>query len=146
MIHHYQLNGYNIVIDTYSGSVHVVDDLAYEIIALYEHAAPEQILMRMKEKHYSEESIRETISEVEELISNGQLFTEDAYEELSIDLQNENVCEGALSQCRAYLQSVMRILLRQPRKVQWRSSNYELRSWTKSYRLFAGAFGPSPQP
>ncbi|AVF20293.1 hypothetical protein ABNB59_08410 [Paenibacillus larvae] len=36
MIHQYKLNGYNIVLDTYSGSVHVVDDLAYEIIALYE--------------------------------------------------------------------------------------------------------------
>lgn len=96
MIHQYQLNGYNIVIDTYSGSVHVVDDLAYEIIALYEHAAPEQILTIMKEKHYSEESIRETISEVEELISNGQLFTEDAYEELSIDLQKRKTYVKAL--------------------------------------------------
>ncbi|WCF09136.1 thioether cross-link-forming SCIFF peptide maturase [Paenibacillus thiaminolyticus] len=96
MIHQYQLNGYNIVIDTYSGSVHVVDDLAYEIIALYEHAAPEQILSVMKEKHYSEESIRETISEVEELISNGQLFTEDAYEELSIDLQKRKTYVKAL--------------------------------------------------
>ncbi|NGP61378.1 thioether cross-link-forming SCIFF peptide maturase [Paenibacillus thiaminolyticus] len=96
MIHQYQLNGYNIVIDTYSGSVHVVDDLAYEIIALYEHAAPEQILTIMKKKHYSEESIRETISEVEELISNGQLFTEDAYEELSIDLQKRKTYVKAL--------------------------------------------------
>ncbi|WII38380.1 thioether cross-link-forming SCIFF peptide maturase [Paenibacillus thiaminolyticus] len=96
MIHQYQLNGYNIVIDTYSGSVHVVDDLAYEIIALYQHAAPEQILTKMKEKHYSEESIRETISEVEELISNGQLFTEDAYEDLSIDLQKRKTYVKAL--------------------------------------------------
>ncbi|MGG4393156.1 thioether cross-link-forming SCIFF peptide maturase [Paenibacillus thiaminolyticus] len=96
MIHQYQLNGYNIVIDTYSGSVHVVDDLAYEIIALYEHAASEQILTIMKEKHYSEESIRETISEVEELISNGQLFTEDAYEELSIDLRKRKTYVKAL--------------------------------------------------
>ena len=37
MIHQYKLNEYNIVLDTYSGSVHVVDDLAYEIIGLYEN-------------------------------------------------------------------------------------------------------------
>ena len=36
MIHQYKLNGYNIVMDTYSGAVHVVDDLAFDIIALYE--------------------------------------------------------------------------------------------------------------
>ena len=28
MIHQYQLNGYNIVLDVYSGSVHAVDELA----------------------------------------------------------------------------------------------------------------------
>ena len=36
MIHQYKLNGYNIVIDVYSGSIHVVDDVAYDVIAEYE--------------------------------------------------------------------------------------------------------------
>ena len=36
MIHQYKLNGYNIVLDVYSGSVHLVDEVAYDIIALYE--------------------------------------------------------------------------------------------------------------
>ncbi len=35
MIHQYKLNGYNIVLDVYSGSVHVVDDVAYDIIHDY---------------------------------------------------------------------------------------------------------------
>lgn len=35
MIHQYKLNGYNIVLDVYSGSVHSVDDLAYDVIAMY---------------------------------------------------------------------------------------------------------------
>ena len=34
MIHQYKLNGYNIVIDVYSGSIHIVDDLAYDIISV----------------------------------------------------------------------------------------------------------------
>ena len=36
LIHQYKLNGYNIVLDTYSGSIHVVDDIAYDIIGMYE--------------------------------------------------------------------------------------------------------------
>ncbi|MBJ8192961.1 thioether cross-link-forming SCIFF peptide maturase, partial [Bacillus cereus] len=85
MIHQYQLNGYNIVLDTYSGSVHVVDELAYDIIALYDQASPDEILSFMQEKYeydpaISEESIRGTIAEVEELRSQGQLFTKDPYE------------------------------------------------------------------
>ena len=35
MVHQYKLNGYNIVIDVYSGAVHVVDDVAYDIIRLF---------------------------------------------------------------------------------------------------------------
>lgn len=96
MIHQYQLNGFNIVIDTYSGSVHVVDELAYEIIARYEHTAPEEILRLMKEKHFSEESIRETLSAVEELKTNGQLFTEDPYEKLSDQLKKRKTFVKAL--------------------------------------------------
>jgi len=42
MVHQYQLNGYNIVLDSCSGSVHVVDDVAYDVIAMYkEHSADE---------------------------------------------------------------------------------------------------------
>ena len=34
MIHQYKLGGYNIVLDVYSGSVHAVDDVAYDAIGL----------------------------------------------------------------------------------------------------------------
>ena len=43
MIHQYKLNGYNIVLDVYSGSVHVVDELAYDVIGMYEEHTPEEI-------------------------------------------------------------------------------------------------------
>lgn len=36
MIHQYKLNGYNIVIDAHCGAIHLVDDLVYDIIELYE--------------------------------------------------------------------------------------------------------------
>ena len=43
MIHQYKNNGYNIVLDVNSGSVHVVDDMVYDIIGLYENNTLEQI-------------------------------------------------------------------------------------------------------
>ena len=53
MIHQYKLNGYNIVLDTYSGSIHVVDDIAYDIISMYEGAGEEEICCKMLEKYGS---------------------------------------------------------------------------------------------
>ena len=50
MVHQYQLNGYNIVLDSCSGSIHVVDEVAYDIIALFETHTPEEIVAAMLEK------------------------------------------------------------------------------------------------
>ena len=43
MVHQYKLNGYNVVLDVYSGAIHVVDDVAYDIIRLFcdKNAVPE---------------------------------------------------------------------------------------------------------
>ena len=38
MIHQYKNNGYNIVLDVCSGSVHVVDDVVYDVLARYSEA------------------------------------------------------------------------------------------------------------
>ena len=49
MVHQYQLNGYNIVLDTCSGSVHVVDEVAYDVIAMYpDHTADEIVAAMMQ--------------------------------------------------------------------------------------------------
>ncbi len=47
MIHQYKNNGYNIVLDVNSGSVHVVDDLVYDVIALYEQCSKDEIITRL---------------------------------------------------------------------------------------------------
>ena len=101
MIHQYKLNGYNIVMDTYSGAVHVVDDLAFDIIALYEATPVEEIVTMMLEQYandpeINETEIRDTLSDVEELKANGELFTEDLYQDLSIDLKNRQTFVKAL--------------------------------------------------
>ena len=54
MIHQYKLNGYNIVLDVFSGSVHVVDDLGYEVIGLYEENTPEELFAHPKHPRLQE--------------------------------------------------------------------------------------------
>ena len=79
MIHQYKNNGYNIVLDVNSGSVHVVDDMVYDIIGLYENNTLEQITDALKDR-YSVQDINEAYEEIGELKEAGQLFTEDIYE------------------------------------------------------------------
>ena len=79
MIHQYKSNGYNIVLDVESGAVYVVDDITYDVISLYEENSADEIISKLKSS-YNEDEIRECISEVKELVEDGQLFTEDIYE------------------------------------------------------------------
>ncbi len=51
MVHQYQLNGYNIVLDSCSGSIHSVDEVAYDIIAMYQDHTPDQIVEAMMAKY-----------------------------------------------------------------------------------------------
>ena len=52
MVHQYKNNGYNIVLDVNSGAIHVVDDVSYDVIALYEDHTPEEIVAELSGKLY----------------------------------------------------------------------------------------------
>ena len=84
MIHQYQLNGYNIVLDICSGAVHLVDELAYDMISLYERQSWPEILSAMQEKYREEPAVTEAdisrcYEEIGMLKNSGQLFTPDTY-------------------------------------------------------------------
>ena len=51
MIHQYKLGGLNIVLDIYSGSVHLVDEVAYDIIAMYNEKSAEEITAEILKKY-----------------------------------------------------------------------------------------------
>ena len=51
MVHQYKLGGYNIVLDSCSGGVHVVDEVAYDIISLYKTESRDTILAKINEKY-----------------------------------------------------------------------------------------------
>ncbi len=96
MIHRYQLNGHNIVLDVYSGSVHAVDPLAWDVIGLFENTAPDEIAQRMLEKYardpdIDEAEIRQCIADVEALKASGKLFAPDPYENISLPPRKPHV-------------------------------------------------------
>ena len=70
MVHQYKLGGYNIVLDSCSGGVHVVDEVAYDIIALYQNKIRDEIIAEMNEKYASFEDItKEDIDECYEQVT-----------------------------------------------------------------------------
>ncbi len=100
MIHQYKNNGYDIVLDVNSGSVHLVDDLAYDVIAVYDHCldkgqAREAVLNELSSK-YSEEDLLEVMEDIDELIAQEKLFTEDIYQDYIIDFKNRETVVKAL--------------------------------------------------
>jgi len=99
MIHQFKLNGYNIVLDVNSGSVHCVDDVAFDIIQLFysDDNLADTIVEKYKDRHdVTREDIEDTISDVKELISQGRLFAEDVYEPRAFDLKNRHTEVKAL--------------------------------------------------
>ena len=88
MVHQYQLNGYNIVLDSCSGSIHAVDEVAYDIIALYQQHEPEEIVRLICGKYagredVTEADVRECLDDVAELVREGKLFSPDTFAPLA---------------------------------------------------------------
>ena len=84
MVHQYKLNGYNIVLDSCSGSIHSVDEVAYDIIAMYKEKSPEEIVRELLEKYahrsdVTEEELYACIADVAALEKAGKLFTPDNF-------------------------------------------------------------------
>lgn len=88
MVHQYKLNGYNIVLDSCSGSVHSVDDVAYDIIKMYNEHSSDEIVASLKEKYsdredVTETDIRECIEDVEALVKAGKLYSPDTFADIA---------------------------------------------------------------
>ncbi len=101
MVHQYKLNGYNIVLDTASGSVHTVDEVAYDIISMYKEKNKEEIVKAILEKfgHLPDvtvEDIELCLNDIAELEKAGKLWSEDPYESLAYDFKNNSKVIKAL--------------------------------------------------
>ena len=89
MVHCYKNNGYNIILDSNSGSVHAVDEVAFEVIDKYESRSKEEIILELCDKYpeITADDIEEIFQDIEELKKEGKLFSEDKFKDLQIDIK-----------------------------------------------------------
>ena len=95
MVHQYKNNGYDIVLDVNSGAIHVVDDVTYDVIALFEGHTREEIVNSLRER-YPETEVEEALDEVQMLVDNEELFTKDTYENYIMDFKKRPTVVKAL--------------------------------------------------
>ncbi len=101
MLHQYKLNGYNIVLDVFSGSVHVTDDASYDMIAyldqgLSREEAGRRVLEAYQKEGCTARDIDDILEDIQTLKDQGKLFTEDIYQDKAFDLKKRNAIVKAL--------------------------------------------------
>ena len=95
MVHQFKNNGYNILLDVSSGAIHVVDDVVYDVVMLWESLNQEEIFDKLKGR-YDGEELSEAIEEVAALVKEGELFTKDQYEGYVSDFKKRPTVVKAL--------------------------------------------------
>ena len=94
MVHQFKNNGYNIVLDVNTSSVHVVDDLVYDILEIYKTETKEDIVKHICKKYddptlveqlgyeVDEATVLEALEEIDALVEDGVLYSEESYKPL----------------------------------------------------------------
>lgn len=108
MIHQYKNNGYAIVLDVNSGSVHVTDPVVYDAIEVMSRSKAEmdskeqwseeladQVVQELSNR-YSKEELNEAMDEIRQLTEAEQLFTRDIYQTYVEDFKNRDTVVKAL--------------------------------------------------
>ena len=100
-LHLFKNNGYNILLDVCSGSVHVVDDLVFDLVSLLDEKRDTERnegVAKLLTLHPEETDagIREAWDAVDELIRTGRLFAEDKYRDAVIDFKKRKTVVKAL--------------------------------------------------
>ncbi len=93
MIHQFKQSGLGVVVDVFSGAIHLVDDVAYDLIALYENHSKEEIIDTLAERYSAEglcrEEIAECYDEITSLKADGKLFSPDTFKDISTSLKEK---------------------------------------------------------
>ena len=94
MIHCYKLGGLNIVLDIFSGSVHAVDEIAFDMIQAFESEEKNALIRRLAEKYKETEEatldeLNECYGQICELKEQGKLFTSDSFSPMANTLKEK---------------------------------------------------------
>lgn len=76
-IHAFENQGYKLVLDIASGAVHVFDDLAFELVQQVADQSREALIAAFAGR-YTEAEIIEALDEIESLMQEGRLFSQEA--------------------------------------------------------------------
>jgi len=95
MVHQYKLAGCNIVVDTCSGAIHAMDEVAYDVIAMFPDHTEDEIVSAMLEKYkgredVTEKELRDCVASVQHLKDIGKLFTPDTFEPIADTFKEKN--------------------------------------------------------
>ena len=108
MVHQYQNNGYNMILDVNSGSVHVVDDLCYRLIEKLNESGNQDVIKMLDNQNIisilhqelgqaeDESELEECLQDVKELARQGRLFTEDPYQDYITEVKKRKTVVKAL--------------------------------------------------
>ncbi len=94
MVHQYKQGGFNIVIDTYSGAIHAVDEIAYDLIGEFESTPKNELIEKTLKKYehlpeVTKEELLECYAQIEELKEAGKLFKKDSFEPMAGQLKEK---------------------------------------------------------
>jgi len=97
MIHCYQFEGLNIVLDVFSGSIHMTDPVAFDMIRWYETESAEAVMAKAMEVHkITREDAEECIADIDKLKEEGKLYVPDKYAHLAKDYRKKRFSIKAL--------------------------------------------------
>ena len=82
LIHRYQSNGYNIVLDINSGCIHLVDEVTYEVLPYLEEGMEADAIAEKLGDRFKKEDVETSVTECKKLKEQGMLFTKDIYENI----------------------------------------------------------------
>ena len=93
MIHKFSMENKNIVIDVYSGAVHEFDSVSFDVL---DHVdKPREEILECFSNRYTKKDVLEAIEEIEQLRTQGLLFTDDPYEKMNLELSGDPVIKAA---------------------------------------------------
>ena len=81
MIHTFKAVGQPMLLDVGSGAVHAIDDLAYDVLSLWNDHSEEEIKAQLKDK-YTAQELDEVIGELKQLEEIGALNAPDNYDDV----------------------------------------------------------------
>ena len=87
LIHKYIKDNEYYVIDVNSGSIHVVDEIVYDLLDNNSLKGREELKAIFKEK-YDDKDIEEAYSEIQGLIQDELLYSKDLYEDIAMNISN----------------------------------------------------------